>query len=380
MSQGIICGGGIAGLTAAIAFNKAGIVTKVYEAAPRIMPVGAGIWMAPNAMQVFDRIGIAGKVMAAGVPLQKILVVDERMKVIMDTRQERIKDKFGFTTTAITRARLQEILVNELKPSQLVLGKCGKTVKENDTEVSLHFADGSEARATFLIGADGIHSAIRDNYIHKVSLRPSGAVCWRGVADLHVKPEFKKAIIEAWAHGIRFGFSEVQDGKVDWFAVKRMNGSALPAGKTLKQFLFDSFSGFSYPVRDIIDATDEQTIIKNELADFDSIPRWDKGKVCLIGDAAHASTPYMGQGGCQGVEDAYALALCMSKQHDINKAFHDLQRLRKRRAEFIVNTSRIMGKVGYLKGWAGAARNAMIRMTPLAITEQQFCKVYTLNY
>ena len=380
MSHGIICGGGIAGLTAAIAFNSRGIETTVYEAAPEIRHVGAGIWMAPNAMQVFHRLGIADKVISTGVPLQKIQVVDQHMKVILDTRQERIREKFGYTTTAITRAKLQEILINELLPSQLVLGKCGKEVKENKNEVLIRFEDGDEAKGRFLIGSDGIHSAVRDNYIQQVRLRRSGAMCWRGVADLQVEPRFKKAIIEAWAQGIRFGFSEVQDGKIDWFAVKLMDRNLVPTGIALKEMLLDSFRSFSYPVREIISATVQDTIITTELTDFDRLPRWDKGNVCLIGDAAHASTPYMGQGGCQGVEDAYALALCMAEEADIQKAFYKLQQLRKARAEFIVKNSRIMGKVGYLTGLAGAIRNAVIRLTPVAITEQQFCKVYTLNY
>ena len=158
---GIIIGGGIAGLTAAIALQQRGIAAIVCEAAPRILPLGAGIWMAPNAMQVFDRLGVAAKINAGGVPLQAIEVVDGQMQPIMRTDQARIRQRFGYSTTAIRRATLQQILLAEIDPACVLLGKACTNLVEDAAGVSVTFADGNTLRGAFVVGADGIHSPIR---------------------------------------------------------------------------------------------------------------------------------------------------------------------------------------------------------------------------
>ena len=142
-----------------------------------------------------------------------------------------------------------------------------------------------------------------------------------------------------------------------------------------------AFAGFAYPVPALLAAATEAAIIKNEVLDIDPLPRWHRGRVGLIGDAAHAATPYMGQGGCQAVEDAYALALSLA-QHptDPAAAFAALHRLRHARARRIGRTSRLLGRLGYLSGPLGALRNAAMRATPQWVSEQQFCSVYTLGF
>ncbi|RZJ94222.1 MAG: FAD-dependent oxidoreductase, partial [Hymenobacter sp.] len=184
---------------------------------------------------------------------------------------------------------------------------------------------------------------------------------------------------EAWAGGLRFGFSEIEDGLVDWFAA--VPGSFGGAREGLLARLQASFAGFDYPVPAILAAATEAAIIKNEVLDIDPLPRWHRGRVCLIGDAAHATTPYMGQGGCQAVEDAYALALSLSQNpNDPATAFTAMQRLRHGKARRIVHTSRLMGHVGYFSGALGALRNVAMRAAPQWVSEQQFCSVYKLNF
>ena len=376
---GIIIGGGIAGLTAAIALRQRGFAVQVCEATPQILPVGAGIWMAPNAMQVFDRLGLAARINAGGVPLQAIEIVDGRMRPLLRTDQAHIQQRFGFSTTAIRRATLQQILFEELGLAHVQLGKICTALTEDADGVTLSFADGSTQRAAFVVGADGIHSPIREQLFPGVRPGGSGHLVWRGMSALHVAPHYKRAIREAWADGLRFGFSEIADGVVDWFAAVPGSFGGERAGLLMR--LQEAFRNFAYPVPAILAAADEPAIIKNEVMDIDPLPRWHKGRICLIGDAAHATTPYMGQGGCQAVEDAYALALALS-QHpdDPAAAFAAMQRLRRAKAHRIVRTSRLMGHVGYLDGTVGALRNFAMRAAPMWATEQQFCSVYKLGF
>ena len=294
---GIIIGGGIAGLTAAVALRQRGIAVRVCEAAPQILPLGAGIWMAPNAMQVFHRLGLAAQINAAGVPLRAIRVVDAQMRPILGTDQDRIRQKFGYTTTAIRRARLQALLLAEIPPADVLLGKTYASLTETPDGVTVAFADGSTLQAGFVAAADGIHSPIRAQLFPEVQFVSTGHVVWRGMSTIELAPTFKQSILEAWGQGVRFGFSEVADGLVDWFVVVPAH---LAANRhELKARLQATFQDFAYPVPAILAATDEARIIRNEIADCDPIPRWSRGKVCLVGDAAHAATPYMGQGGCR---------------------------------------------------------------------------------
>jgi 2-polyprenyl-6-methoxyphenol hydroxylase-like FAD-dependent oxidoreductase len=378
-APGIIIGGGIAGLTAAIALRQRGLAVQVFEAAPQILPLGAGIWMAPNAMQVFDRLGLAQRINAGGVPLQAIEIVDGQMRPLLRTDQARIRQRFGYSTTAIRRATLQHILLEELGPNQVKLGKICTALVEDANGVTLTFADGSSQRAGFVVGADGIHSPIREHLFPGVRPGGTGHLVWRGMSVVQLAPHYKQAIREAWADGLRFGFSEIADGVVDWFAAVPGTFNDERAGLLAR--LQTAFQGFAYPVPAILAAANEPAIIRNEVMDIDPLPSWHRGRICLIGDAAHATTPYMGQGGCQAVEDAYALALCLAqKPADPATAFAAMQRLRRAKAHRIVRTSRLMGHVGYLGGALGSLRNFAMRAAPRWASEQQFYSVYRLGF
>ncbi|RZK51414.1 MAG: FAD-binding protein, partial [Hymenobacter sp.] len=179
---GIIIGGGIAGLTAAIALRQRGIAVEVCEAAPQILPVGAGIWLAPNAMQVFDRLGLAARINAGGVPLHAIEIVDGQMRPLLRTDQARIRRRFGHGTTAIRRATLQHILLHHLGPDTVQLGRYCTGLTESLGGVLVSFADGSVQRASFVVGADGIRSLVREHLFPDVRPSGTGHLVWRWAA------------------------------------------------------------------------------------------------------------------------------------------------------------------------------------------------------
>lgn len=376
---GIIIGGGIAGLTAAIALRQRGLAATVYEAAPELRPLGAGIWLAPNAMQVFERLGLAARINAAGVPLRAVEVVDRHMRPLVRTDQARVVRRFGHATTAIGWAALQHILAAELGPRALVLGTACEALTPYPDSVTVSLADGTTRRAGFVVGADGLQSPTRARLFPGVRPAGSGHRVWRGLAALQLAPHHKRAIREAWAGGLRFGFSEIADGLVDWFAaVPAAFGAARPEALARLQA---AFQRFAYPVPAILAAADEPALRQAAVLDFDPLPHWHRGNICLLGDAAHAATPYMGQGGSQAVEDAYALALCLHRHPaDPARAFAALQQLRHPKARHVVRASRLLGRVGYLAGPAGALRNLALRATPQWVTERQFDGVYGLNY
>ncbi len=148
---GLLIGGGIAGLTAALALRQRGLAAIVCEAAPQILPLGAGICMAPNAIQVLGRLGLAARIDAGGVPLHAIEIVDGQKRPILCTDQARIRTRFGHGTTAVRRATLQSLLLAEVGPAHVQLGKVCTALAEDAAGITATFADGSARRAAFVV-------------------------------------------------------------------------------------------------------------------------------------------------------------------------------------------------------------------------------------
>lgn len=379
--KGLIIGGGIAGLTAAIALKKIGVSTTVYEAVPQIKTVGAGIWMATNAMQVFNHLGIAPKIKSAGMPLDKIAIAEPNLKIIQGTDMQNIQRKYGHSITAIHRAKLQKILLEELDASNVQLSKKLQSLEQTSNGITAHFIDGSSAEGDFLIGADGIHSNVRKQFYPDLQYRYSGQTCWRGVAKFDLPPTYEKATIETWGNQVRFGFSAIGGGEVYWFAVKTSPSNIKDDPAKVKEYLYELYSDFAPPIPQLLAATPRENIVKTDMYDFKPIAKWHNGNVCLIGDAAHAMTPNMGQGGGQAVEDAYFLmkSFQANKGKDFSTIFTHFQQKRYKKVKKIVNTSKQIGDIAHIKYGRGL-RNFLFRLLPKSLAEKQMEVVYRIDY
>ncbi|MCB0008377.1 MAG: FAD-dependent monooxygenase, partial [Anaerolineales bacterium] len=158
----MIVGGGIGGLTTAVALRQAGFAPLVYEAAPSLEPVGKGIWLPTNAMLVLERLGLAEALVALGIELTAIEVHDRATGRLQAIDLAAVKAHFGRTTTSILRADLQATLAAALPAESIQLGKRCVAVQQAEAGVTVTFADGSTAAADLLIGADGLRSVVRD--------------------------------------------------------------------------------------------------------------------------------------------------------------------------------------------------------------------------
>jgi len=371
----LIIGGGIGGLTTAIALEQAGFETAVFEATATIKTDGAGIWMAPNAMQVFDRLGFAGQVIERGMPLEHMELTDQNLQSIQRMDQEWIKKKFGFSVTSIARYRLRDVLLENYN-SELYLQKRCVDIKQNSTSVEATFFDASSVQGDILIGADGIHSNVRDAVLPNATTRYSGQTCWRGIAQLSLKDDLSRASIEAWGSKYRIGFSVISEHEVYWFAVAKA-----PQGERgkAKSNIADKFRNFASPIPDIIAATPKSAIIRNDISDLKPIDTWHKGRVCLIGDAAHATTPNMGQGGGQAVEDAWVLSKLLKEGYSPQKAFEKFENLRMSKVNSVVRNSWRIGKLAHIP-FGKTLRNMLLRKSSEDRLHERLNNVYSLNY
>jgi 2-polyprenyl-6-methoxyphenol hydroxylase-like FAD-dependent oxidoreductase len=377
----VIIGAGIAGLTTAVALQGRGIEAQVYESASELHLVGKGIWVPTNAMLVLDRLALGDAVAKHGIALSR---AEGRVKdggVLQSIDLDDIQKRFGRTTVSILRADLQTVLANALREGSLHLGKHCVGVSELSDGAVVAFDDGTTAEADVVIGADGIHSVMRKAVAENVTLRYAGQTCYLGISQLQLPTNLARTSWEVCGGAKRFGFSPVTEELVYWFApITASEASPLLAGD-LTVPLQETYSDFPDPILRIIQHTPPAEIIRVDLYDFPPIERWHRGRVVLAGDAAHAMTPNLGQGGAQAIEDAYVLAAALTEEDTIAAAFQVYQRLRQPKARRIVNLSRRFGQLAHVEApWAMRLRNVVLRSIPPGISRRQTETLYELNY
>jgi 2-polyprenyl-6-methoxyphenol hydroxylase-like FAD-dependent oxidoreductase len=374
-----IIGAGIGGLTLAIALQKKGIEVEIFEAASAFGKVGAGIVLAINAMQIYERLGLAQELKKRGNCLKKMAITNAKLKVLAGNELAYFEAKYNLNNIAIHRATLHEILLSELQHVPLHLNKKLKKLEEGTEGIQLEFFDGSRHNADLVVGADGIHSSVRQSIFPQAKERFSKQLCWRGVVPFKLEKGMNSTMREAWGAGCRFGIVPIENNQVYWFACASYEKDAKKEFQETN--LSELFSNFDPIVSQLIETTPSEKINEAELSDLEILKNWHKGKVCLMGDAAHATTPNMGQGANQAIESAWVLADCLAKEVDYKTAFEAYQNIRQAKATQIVKVSWLIGKMAHLKNPILIAfRNAMVRMTPASIGRKQLEKLFELNY
>lgn len=382
MKQYTILGGGIAGLTAAIALKQKGIGATVFEAAPEIKPLGAGLLLAANAVKGYERLGIAEKIVARGLALPTFCILDQQGCVITSADAAKIGRQYGLHNFAIHRAALHEALLAELEPGQVRTGKAATHIEKlNDGTIEIHFADGSTHQTDYLIVAEGIHSAVRRQLLPETEPRYAGYTCWRAVVETPAALAGLSVASETWGPDGRFGMVPLAGDKIYWFACinARQNDPLLHDYKVAD--LQRVFRHFHQPVRVILENTRDADLLWNDIIDLKPIKKFAFGNIVLIGDAAHATTPNMGQGACQAIEDAVILADELGKHTEPAVAFTAFERRRMERTHFVVNNSWRLGKIAQLsQPWLVGLRNTLFRLVPESMNERQMRALLEVDF
>ena len=372
--KGIIIGGGIGGLTLGIALQQNGLDFEIYEAAPAIRPVGAGIMLGTNAMLVLRELGLEKAVESAGQKVRNALICDRSYKRIGGVPLQKVEAKYGAGSVLIHRGALQKVLLDHLEPNRFKLGFEAISADEISGEVL--FGNGQKKNADYLIGADGIHSVMRKSIFPEIKKRYSGQTCWRGVLPFELSGALQKSATEIWDPSGRFGISDLGAGQVYWYAVLESPEGGKDNPDSIKQDLLTRFSRLKEPVLQLIKETPEKAIIRSDLHDLPPSKPWHKGKIALMGDAIHATTPNMGQGGGQAIEDAPVLASCLAHFTDPTAAFDKYEKFRYGKAAFVTRQSARIGRVAHVKNPAAAqVRNLLMRSVPSALMLRQMHKI-----
>ncbi len=380
--RGMIIGGGIGGLSTAIALRMRGITVQVFEAARLLAPVGAGILVPPNAMAIMRRYNLSQKIQESGHALETLAVVDSRGRAISNTPAVYSNGGNSDRTVAIHRGALQHILADALEPGVVVTGYDCVRVQRARQGVEAIFQDGSKQAGSFVIGADGIHSTVRASLFPEARLRYSGQLCWRGIAAVTLSAKWRAQLTEAWGNGLRFGFVHINPELVYWYATQRAEQD--PRGDDrdgITGRLRTLYGHFFDPVHDILARTETASIRQDYLYDLAPLRSWFAHTILLIGDAAHASTPNLGQGGAQAIEDSWVLAEKMAAGHSIHDAFAHFEAARVARANRIVTLSWRIGTLANLSNrTACGIRNAVMRCIPACLAKRQSRWLYDVSY
>jgi 2-polyprenyl-6-methoxyphenol hydroxylase-like FAD-dependent oxidoreductase len=359
----LIAGGGIGGLTLGVALRRAGLSVRIFERASALRPVGAGITMQANAMLAFRAIGLDAAVAAAGHEMQRGAILDHRGRSLGTMLVSEMAAELGAPMIAIHRARLQEVLQEALGPEPLVLGTKVVGFRDEQEGLIVRLSDGSEARGDLLVGADGLRSTVRAQLLNDGEPRYAGYTSWRGVCEVAgvADPSFTS---ESWGPGLRFGIVPIDQGRTYWFATANVPPGGIDAPDAHAE-LHSRFSGWHEPIGALIENTPASAIVRTDIHDRPPLRHWGRGRVALLGDAAHPMTPNLGQGGGQAVEDAVVLARCLAAEAEVPVALARYEALRLPRANDFVIRSRRFGQVTQ---WENAAarwiRDWLFRRVP----------------
>ena len=357
----VVAGAGIGGLSAAIGLRKAGHDVVVLERAPRIEAAGAGITLFANAMNALERLDIAQAVADHGAPARRSAILTSRGRVLAELPADLLAG-----AVAVHRADLQSALAQAA--GDVRLGVAVASTRQEGEEVVARTADGTEHRGDLLIGADGLHSVVRAG-VAAASPRYAGYTSWRGVSPVTIEPG---RFTESWGIGERFGLVDVGGGRTYWFATKNAaeREPDEPGGR--KAEVTRRFSGWHAPIAAVVAAAPEDVILRNDVYFLDPLPRWSSGSIVLLGDAAHATTPGVGQGAAQAIEDAVVLAGCLASGRDLTGALRDYESVRRPRVKRVLKMSRRADRAAQLAsplGWR--LRNAVARRTPARVQRRQ---------
>lgn len=373
-----IIGAGIGGLTAAIALKQKGFEIEIFESASEFKKAGSGINLAINAMQVYKKLGLYDTIFEAGSLTNSMTIRDEKLNPLSLIDLKHFEEKFKVQSVAIHRAALHQILLNQLPDVPLYLNKKVNALKKSENGIELDFEDGTSHNATTLIGADGIHSAIRKSIFDNTTIRKAKQVCWRGIAKIELPEKYQNGLNESWGKGKRFGFVAISKNECYWFALANYKNNYQEEFQNID--LVNFYSDFHPLFSEIIKSTPKENLITNEMLDLKPISTWYKNNICLLGDSAHATTPNLGQGACQAIESSMVLANCLAKYKSAEQAFKEFQAIRKNKATDIVNSSWQIGKLAHLENsFLIKLRNFVLSKTPKKMAAKQSERMFEID-
>lgn len=398
-----IVGAGIGGLSAAVGLQRAGAQVTVFEKSAKVRAGGSGLSVFANGLKALEFLGLGPQFAAITDKQVENLAAGQRRpdgRWIAQVPSDAVGE-----LRIVDRADLHRILLEALDPGTVrtssevtsanvdgtvtIRPHAGETAPRSQQETF----EEQESREEFdlIIGADGLHSQVREAVEPGIGPRYSGYSSWRGITDHPV--ELGGAAGETVGRGLRFGIAPLKDGRVYWFAVANMPQDASFADDLAA--VRDLFSGWHSPIGELIESTRVERIQRTAIEDLTTpLGSYHRGRIVLLGDAAHAMTPNLGQGGGQALEDSATLSALLARVIDMSSASPDAASsprelaagiehrlrlydgLRRKRSQSIAAKSRLLGAVFQIQSpLLSGLRDAVFTAVPSRLTAAQAASV-----
>ena len=362
----LVAGGGIGGIAASLALVRRGFSVKVLEQAPQLGEIGAGLQVGPNGFAAFDALGIGEFARARAVYTDEMVMLDalDEYEVGRIPTTEAFIKRFGNPYAVIHRADVHKSLLEGAqitKRIEVATSTQVQRVEQDDDGVTVFDAKGGQHRGIAVIGADGVKSAVRRQYVGD-DARVSGHVVYRAVVEKKDFPaDLRWNAASIWVgpncHLVHYPLrgGEQYNVVVTFHSNEKEEWSVRVGSREEVQSYFE---GICAKARQLIDLPKDWS--RWATADREPIAQWNFGRVTLLGDAAHATLQYLAQGACMALEDAVTLGEAMRAHgNDFAKAFDLYQRSRVTRTARIVLSAREMGRIFHAKGVERLVRNEM---------------------
>ncbi|MDC5280019.1 FAD-dependent urate hydroxylase HpxO [Acinetobacter baumannii] len=348
----VIIGAGMGGLTTGIALKKFGHQVRIFEQTEKILPVGAAISLWSNGVKCLNYLGLTDKIAKLGGQMDDLAYVDGLTGDVMTQFSLRpLIEEVGQRPYPVARADLQNMLMDEFGRDQIYLGKKMVSLEDKADFVEVHFADGSSTQADLLIGADGTHSMTRAYVLgQQVQRRYAGYVNWNGLVEISEDLAPAQQWTTYVGEGKRASLMPVADGRFYFFLDVPLPAELENNRDEYKKLLKQYFADWCQPVQQLIERLDPQKTNRVEIHDIEPFTQFYKGRVVILGDAAHSTTPDIGQGGCQAMEDAIYLARSLQiNTLGLEDALRRYQNKRNERANELVLRARKRCDVTHMK-------------------------------
>lgn len=363
-----IIGGGIAGLTFARSLTKEDYEIHIFEKKESFREIGAAISVFPNALCVMDDLGLLEEILQNSGQFKTVYLKTSKGKVLSKS-----EPKSDYPVICIHRADLHGILLKNIEANLYNDFSLKNIAHLDNGQITIQFENGENKVFDAVIGADGIHSEVRKHIINDGEPIFRGYNIWRGVVKTNFEIGYGS---ETYGIGKRVGIVPIKDGVYGWWATSNEAYMQDDSPEGTKDKLKRLFGDWHYPIPDLMNNT--EVILKNSLIDRKPHKGWSKGNAILIGDAAHPTTPNLGQGGCMAIEGAYVLAKSIQKYGLTKKAFDRYEELQFPRSENIVNASLKLGKMGQITNpLLIRLRNFAFKVMPSSVAMKMIDKYFS---
>jgi 2-polyprenyl-6-methoxyphenol hydroxylase-like FAD-dependent oxidoreductase len=372
----IVVGAGIGGLAVTRGLAESGWQVRVYEQPAAFGAVGAGLAIEPNAVRALDWLGLGQQLRARGMRQGPAGLRTARGRWLVRTRLEELEERFGTPAFELHRADVHEILAEGLAENPAVTLHTrhrAVTVTASSKHAAVTFqgpAGPVTAEADLVVAADGVHSATRSAlFPHHPAPAYAGYITWRAIVPAEEAADITldAAVVESWGRGRRVGIVPLPDGRVYWFFTE-----SAPEGAqqdTTVTDLANRVAGWHPPIPQLLSATPPRALLRNDIHTMAApLPSYRRGRVVLLGDAAHAMPPDLGQGAALALEDAVTLAIYAghaTSDPDLDAGLDRYDRERRPRTQRLVRISAFIGRIGQARNpLTVAARNLAAGVLP----------------